>query len=186
MPLHDDIQTSGPRNHHAARSDLVRFRLWREGALPRADYQLAASFWTPTSLARAVGLAEHERRMVKRSEPQITGVAYTTRHLYLAVVASVGDYEHVAKLIHCRALVRDDPDYAPHRGKRVSMLMLCNDCPPAVLDFAGRHRVRVIAQCAQFSAEIGTRTGTSFDAPSAPDRAESQKSFSTYGIYWSG
>ena len=101
MPLHDDIQTSGPRNHHAARSDLVRFRLWREGALPRADYQLAASFWTPTSLARAVGLAEHERRMVKRSEPQITGVAYTTRHLYLAVVASVGDYEHVAQASEC-------------------------------------------------------------------------------------
>ena len=130
----------------------------------RADYQLAANFWTPTSLARTVGLAEHECRMVKRGEPQITGFAYTTRRIYLVMVARIGSYEHIARLLHVCALVSDDPDYVEHRYKRVSMLILCDDCPPAALDFARRHHVRVIAQGAQRPTQIVTRTVTSSDA----------------------
>jgi hypothetical protein len=80
----------------------------------------------------------------KRREPQLSGLAYTARALYLVVCASVASYEHVAKLIHCRALMRDDPDHAEHRGKRVFMLLLCDDCSPAVADFASRQRVRIL------------------------------------------
>ena len=89
--------------------------------------------------------------MVKRGEPQITGFAYTTRRIYLVIVARIGSYEHVARLLHFRALFSDDPDYVEHRYKRVSMLILCDDCPPAALDFARRHHVRVIAQGAQIT-----------------------------------
>ena len=101
--------------------------------------------------------------MVKRGEPQITGLAYTARRIYLAMVAGIGSYEHIARLLHVRDLIRDDPDYSWHRGKRVSMLLLCDDCSPAVADFACRQRVRVLARsassvmgdaCARQSADV--------------------------------
>jgi len=62
------------------------------------------------------------------------------------MVASIASYEHVAKLIHCRALMRDDPDYFEHRHKGVYSILLCDDCPEAIRDFARRHHVPVIAQ----------------------------------------
>ena len=84
-------------------------------------------------------------RVAKCTEPRLTGLAYTARTVYLVACASVATYEQIAKLIHCRALMRDDLDHAKHGGKRVLMLMLCDDCPAAVADFAHRQRVRVVA-----------------------------------------
>ena len=46
------------------------------------------------------------------------GIAWTEGRLYLVVATRAADYEHIAKLIHCRTLVRDDPDYAEHHGQR--------------------------------------------------------------------
>jgi hypothetical protein len=94
------------------------------------------------------------------------------------VVAGVATYEHVARLIHCRALVRDDPDYQAHRGKRVLLVMLCDDCPPAVADFARRYHVRVIGQGAQNTAQTVTRTVTSSESFAPVDTGEARNSFS--------
>jgi hypothetical protein len=109
-----------------------------------ASYQLAPSFWTPAGLRRWASLAATELPVAKRTEPQVTGLAWTAQTLFLVMAARDATYEHAARLIHCRALVRDDPDHAEHRDKRVSMILLCADCPPAVADFARRHRIRVI------------------------------------------
>lgn len=83
---------------------------------------------------------------MKSFEPTLTGIAWTVRRPYLVIAMRAADYEHVAKLIHCRTLMRDDPDYAEHRRKRVSALILCDDAPRAVLDFARRVRVRIVTQ----------------------------------------
>jgi len=144
MPVDDDFPTPSRPNRQAPRADLVRFRAWRERHLPHASYLITPSFWTPAGTARAQGLQDHERRMLKRWEPQITGLAYTGRRIYMTVVATIGGYEHVARLLHARVLMRDDPDYTQHRGKRVSMLLLCEDCTAAVADFARRQRVRTV------------------------------------------
>jgi hypothetical protein len=124
------------------------FRRWREHGLPRASYRIAPRFWTTAGLTHAEGLADSRRRAVKSFEPMLTGIAWTPRRVFLVVAATVPSYEHVGRLIHCAALFRADPDYAEHRGKRVSMLLLCDDCSPAVADFACRQRVRVLARSA--------------------------------------
>src|SRR5215469_6664373 len=118
------------------------FRRWREQTLPRASYRIAPRFWTPPGLTRAEGLADSYRRAVKSFEPMLTGIAWTPRRVYLVVAATAPSYEHVGRLIHCAALFRADPDYAEHRDKRVSRLMLCDDCAPGVADFARRQRVQ--------------------------------------------
>jgi len=126
----------------------ARFRVWRERSLPRAAYQLQPNFWTAHGLSRASHLAPNERRMVKRGEPQLTGMAYTARSLYLVQVAGAGTYQHIAKLMHVRSLVRDDPDYSGHQGRRVSLILLADRVPAAIADFARRHRIRVITTTA--------------------------------------
>ena len=131
---------------HARGAIYARFREWRAHTLPDASYQLGPAFWTVAGLKYAATVDPIIVASVKRREPQLTGLAYTARAIYLVVVAGAASYEHVARLIHCRALMRGDSDYREHRGKRVSMLVLCHDCPAAVADFARRHRVRLIAQ----------------------------------------
>ena len=121
--------------------------------MPLASYQLAPAFWTPAGLVRAAASPPHMRQAVKRWEPSLSGLAYTPRRIYLVVAAGGASYEHIAKLIHCRALMRDDPDYIEHRGKRVSMILLCNSVAAPVADFARRSRVRVIVPVAAAGAE---------------------------------
>ena len=111
--------------------------------MPDASYQIGPAFWTVAGLKYAATVDPIIVASVKRREPQLTGLAYTARAIYLVVAAGAANYEHIAKLVHCRALMRADPDYIEHRGKRVSMVMLCDDCPAVVADFARRHRVRV-------------------------------------------
>jgi hypothetical protein len=131
---------------HARGAIYARFREWRAHTLPDASYQLGPAFWTVAGLKYAATVDPIIVASIKRREPQLTGLAYTARAVYLVVVAGAATYEHVARIIHCRALMRDDPDHASQRGKRVSMLMLCDDCPPAVADFARRYHVRIIGQ----------------------------------------
>lgn len=156
----------------------VRFRLWRESTLPRAAYRVEPRFWTPAGRQRVEAWPDWQRRALKTFEPRVTGLAWTARRLYLVVATATGGYEHVAQLIHACALVRGDPDYIEHRGKRVSLLLLCDDCPSAVADFARRHRVRVVAQGGESTTETVTRTVTSFCAPPAVNPANLSKSFS--------
>jgi hypothetical protein len=146
--------------------------------LPHASYQISPCFWLDASLKRGADVDPMLLPALKRREPQITGLAYGERAIWLVVVAGTATYEHIARLMHCRALMREDPDHAEHRDKRVSMVMLCDDCSPAVLDFARRHRVNVITQAGQIPAGIRTRTDTSFDASPATDPNVVLKPFS--------
>ena len=175
---HDPSPPAVGRSHREHPS-FARFRAWRERAMPIASYRIAPAFWTPAGLLYRATFDPIVWPVIKRREPTITGLAYTPRALYLVVVARSPSYEHAAKLIHCRALARDDADYAEHRGKRVKLLVVCDDCPPAVADFARRYHVRVIAQGAQTPAQIGTRTGISFCAPISADAVNVLKCFST-------
>ena len=67
-----------------------------------------------------------------------------SRRLYLVIAAAAATYEHAAQLIHARALLRADPDYIEHRGKRVTMILLANKVEPPIADFARRQRVRIL------------------------------------------
>jgi hypothetical protein len=89
-------------------------------------------------------------------EPRATGIASSAGRVHLVIVAGAADYGHVAKLIHARDLMRADPDYAEHRGKRVSMILLANKVEPAIADFAPRHRVRISVPVTTAAAEAGT------------------------------
>jgi hypothetical protein len=135
------------------------FRRWREQSLPHASYRIAPRFWTPAGLTHAEALADSHRRAVKSFEPMLTGMAWTRRRVFLVVAATAPGYEHVGRLIHCAALFRADPDCAEQRGKRISMRLLCDDCPPAVADFARRHRVRVIASSAKPAVDLSATPG---------------------------
>jgi len=139
-----DLPTSHAMRSNSRGRVYVRFRAWRERHLPDASYQIAPAFWTSAGSKYAASVEPILVPAVKRREPQLTGLAHTERAIYLVVVARAATYEHVARLIHCRALMRDDPDYQEHRGKRVSMLMLCDECAPGVADFAHRQRVRTL------------------------------------------
>jgi hypothetical protein len=143
---------STPRSHNA-NATAARFREWRVSELPRCSYQMAPAFWTPARLKQLQGTDAAEMRMYKRREPQITGLAYTHSRIFLVMAATVATYEHVAKLIHCRALMRRDPDYFEHLGKRVYSILLCDDCPEAIRDFARRHHVQVLTPAANSDLE---------------------------------
>jgi hypothetical protein len=147
----DSLEQPAQRSRASA-AIAARFRARRERTLPRAAYQLQPNFWTPAGLAGAAELAPNLLRAVKRTEPQLTGLGYPAHRIYLVIVAGSAAHEHVAKLIHCRALMRDDPDYSEQRGKRVSILLVCDDCPPAVADFAHRQRVRTLTAPASSGA----------------------------------
>jgi len=69
------------------------------------------------------------------------------------IATRTANYEHVAKLIHCRVLMRDDPDYEDHHGKSVHSIVLCDDSPLAVRDFACQHRVRIVTPVANSESE---------------------------------
>ena len=157
---------------------VARFRLWRQCSLPRASYQITPRFSTPDDLRSAAGLKDWQRRAAKSFSPSLTGLAYTPRRLYLVVAAGAANYEHVAKLVHCRALMRADPDYQEHRGKRVSMLVLCDDCPAAVADFARRHRVRVVSLSAGLAAKVPPKVPLADPAASAAGCPEVTKPLS--------
>ncbi len=135
---------------------VARFRLWRERSLPRASYQITPRFWTPDTLESAAALKDWQRRAAKSFAPSLTGLAYTPRRLYLVVAAGAAHYEHIAKLVHCRALMRADPDYIEHKGKRVTMLLLANQVDPSIADFARRSRVRVCVPPAAAGSEAET------------------------------
>jgi hypothetical protein len=144
-----------------------RFRRWREQSLPHALYRIAPRFWTPAGLTHAEGLADSHRRAVKSFEPMLTGIAWKARRFYLVVAATAPGYEHVGRLIHCAALFRADPDYAEHRGKRISLILVAGNVAPALADFARRHRVHVIAANTAPAANLAA-------APSAGDGVTAQ------------
>jgi hypothetical protein len=145
LELHDEPSVSSCGNVRRANPMLARFRAWRECAAPRAAYQLIPRFWTPAGRELAQDMTEANRRANKSFEPSLTGVAWTARRLLLVIATRTANYEHVAKMVHCRSLVREDPDYAEHQGKRISALILCDDAPRPVLDFARRARVSIVA-----------------------------------------
>ena len=124
----------------------VHFRTWRERALPRGAYRIEPRFWTQAGLQFAEGQPDWQRRALKSFEPRVTGMAWTNGRLYLVIATATATYEHVAQLMHARALLRADPDYIEHRGKRVSMFLLANKVEPAIVDFARRYRIRVLAR----------------------------------------
>jgi hypothetical protein len=137
------METTTPAKLSGNPAMAVRFRIWRERTLPRAGYRLEARFWTPAGRQFAEGLPDWQRRACKNFEPRVTGIAWTSRRLYLVIAAAAATYEHAAQLIHARALLRADPDYIEHSGKRVTMLLLANKVEPSIADFARRHRVRI-------------------------------------------
>ena len=117
-----------PPPTRSGRSPIERFRAWRERTLPGASYQLEPAFWTS---ARRRTLSRYDAaalRALKRREPQVTGLAYTDRAVYLVTAAKAG-YAHAAKLMQCRRLMRTDPDYATHGRKRVFLVLLCDEWP---------------------------------------------------------
>lgn len=119
----------------------------------------------PRNTARqfAEGLPDWQRRACKNFEPRVTGIAWTSRRLYLVIATAAASYEHVAQLIHARALIRGDPDYADQRGKRVSMVLLADKADPSIVDFARRQRVRILV--APISSAMGDASaGQSADA----------------------
>jgi hypothetical protein len=138
------METTKPAKVSGNPAMAVRFRIWRERTLPRAAYRLEARFWTPAGRQFAEGLRDWQRRACKNFEPRVTGIAWTSRRLYLVIAAAAATYEHAAQLIHARALLRADPDYIEHRGKRVTMLLLANRVEPPIADFARRQRVRIL------------------------------------------
>jgi hypothetical protein len=138
------METTKPAKVSGNPAMAVRFRIWRERALPRAAYRLEARFWTPAGRQFAEGLPDWQRRACKNFEPRATGIAWTSKRLYLVIAAAAATYEHAAQLIHARALLRADPDYIEHRGKRVTMLLLANRVEPSIADFARRQRVRIL------------------------------------------
>jgi len=137
------METTKPAKLSGNPAMAVRFRSWRESTLPSAAYRIEPRFWTPAGLQFAEGLPDWQRRACKNFEPRVTGIAWTSRRLYLVIAAAAATYEHAAQLIHARALLRADPDYIEHRGKRVTMLLLANQVDPSIADFARRSRVRV-------------------------------------------
>ena len=66
----------------------VRFRIWRERTLPHAAYRLEARFWTPAGRQFAEGLPDWQRRACKNFEPRVTGIAWTSRRLYLVIATA--------------------------------------------------------------------------------------------------
>jgi hypothetical protein len=147
----------------------VRFRIWRERTLPRAAYRIEPRFWTQAGLQFAEGKPDWQRRALKSFEPRVTGIAWTSSRLYLVIATNTAAYEHAAQLMHARALLCADPDYAEHRGKCVSMILLANKVEPAIADFARRQRVRVIASDAPPAREpaIAPAPNSAGDAPPA-------------------
>ena len=48
----------------------------------------------------------------------MTGIAWTSRRLYLVIAAAAATYEHAAQLNPCAcASLRADPDYIEHNGQ---------------------------------------------------------------------
>jgi hypothetical protein len=141
---HNEQPAATPASPRAGGAMFRRFRYWRETAVPLASYQILPRFWTPAGREQVQGIPEALQRANKTFEPSLTGIAWTEELLYLIIAARAADYEHVGRLVHCRILVRHDVDYAEHQGKRISAIVLCDQAPAAVLDFARRMRVHVV------------------------------------------
>jgi hypothetical protein len=137
------METTTPAKLSGNPAMAVRFRAWRERTVPRGAYRIEPRFWTQAGLRFAEGLPDWQRRATKSFEPRVTGMAWTSSRLYLVIVTAAATYGHAAQLMHARALLRVDPDYIEHRGKRVSMILLADKVEPTIADFAGRNHVRV-------------------------------------------
>jgi hypothetical protein len=127
---------------------IARFRALREMAWPRASYKLHPHFWTPAGRRRCSSFDPMIWPVAKTSEPMLTGMAWTARNVYLVVVAFTARYEQIGRLIHCQSLIRRDPDYVEHRGKRVLSILFCDSCSLLLADFARRHKVRIATRIA--------------------------------------
>jgi hypothetical protein len=173
------MESETPTNPRGNAAMAVRFRLWRASTLPSAAYRIEPRFWTPAGLQFAEGLNDRQRRSCKNFEPRVTGIAWTSRRLYLVIAAAAATYEHAAQLIHARALLRADPDYIEHHGKRVTMLLLANQVDPPIADFARRSRVRIVTQCEPLIRATDTKTDTKQSAAPAPESPEGTKAFSS-------
>jgi hypothetical protein len=158
------------------RNQFPRFRALREYAWPNASYQLQPAFWSLSERASAMGViassitpatncdsaenaprpadVQAELRMLKQRCRQITGMAWTSRAVYLVGVATFAAYEQVARLMDCRTLLRLDSDYAEHRGKRIVAIVFCDKTAPHVAQFARRHRIRIVTQIADAPVDV--------------------------------
>jgi len=158
------METTKPAKVSGNPAMAVRFRIWRERTLPRAAYRLEARFWTPAGRQFAEGLPDWQRRACKNFEPRVTGIAWTSRRLYLVIATATASYEHAAQLMHARELIRVDRDYAEHAEKRVSMILLADKIGPPIDDFCRRHRVQVVVPVA-----IGRNQAEALPALSPPE-----------------
>lgn len=148
------METTKPAKVSGNPAMAVRFRIWRERTLPHAAYRLEARFWTPAGLRYAEGLPDWQRRAYKNFEPRVTGIAWTSRRLYLVIATATASYEHAAQLIHARALIGVDSDYAEHMEKRVSMVLLADKVEPPIDDFCRHHRVQVVVPVAVGRSQV--------------------------------
>ena len=135
----------------------VRFRIFRERTLPSAAYRIEPRFWTAAGRRFAEGLSDSQRRACKTFEPRVTGIAWTSRRLYLVIAAAAAAYEHAAQLLHARELIRADEDYTEHKDKRISLILLTDKAEWPIADFCRRHRVQVVVP--------GAVDGNQADAP---------------------
>ena len=172
------METATPAKPRGNSAMAVRFRIWRERTLPHAAYRLEARFWTPEGLRSAEPLPVWQRRAAKNFEPRVTGIAWTSHRLHLVIATAAATYDHAAQLIHARALIRADPDYSEHRGKRVSMVLLADEVDPSIADFCRRQRVRILTQCEKLSPATDTKTDTERTGALAPQSTQLAKPFS--------
>jgi hypothetical protein len=125
-----------------------RFDSLVASAYPTAHARRNPAFWLPGKLDTLRNANKAALRAVKTAEPQITGMVWTDCSVYLVLAVFHATLGHVAKLMLCRSLMADDPDYAEHRGKRVYCLLLCDDSPLDVIHFALVADVRIITRVA--------------------------------------
>src|SRR5713101_3237308 len=82
------------RSKPAAGWQFSAFREWRAHAQPLAQYQTAPRVWRPERLGQFAGHADREWRMLKGSDPRLTGLAYSDRDVFLVEVVGELTAEH--------------------------------------------------------------------------------------------
>jgi hypothetical protein len=149
--------TDSARSKLAKGWQFAAFREWRSREHPCASYEIAPRVWRPEQLAQFAGYTDGERRMLKGSEPRLTGLAYSDRNVFLVGVVGELTAEHLGRLLYLVHLFRRDPDYAEHRGKHVRMVIIVREATATMIDFARRHRIRVMVLDVNTGADSAAR-----------------------------
>ena len=164
-----------PPPHSSGRTPWERFREWRAETLPHAHYQLEQRFWTPGGLRRYRHLDPALRRGSKYREPTVTGLAYDAETVYLVIAAAKPSHGHAAKLTQCRRLMRRDHDWDAHQGKRIVLVLLCDECPPNVAEFARASRIQIVTAAPTPAIHFTADFTAALKAKVQPNRLEGKK-----------